>query len=125
MEPRPSLDLGPVDYFGDVHTAQEEVEFTVRNINEIREHTRPIPSNLYSFVRGRDIFGRVENYREFLEAVREIVQPDGVVEFIEIDPRPRVQAPRRKTNSDDHTSGPLEMTDDTIESRFIKPFDGD
>jgi hypothetical protein len=58
------------DYFGKVHLSQQHPEFTVRNINSLLNHTNPIPYNLYSLIRGRDIFDRVESYKTFLDDVR-------------------------------------------------------
>lgn len=58
------------DYFSGVHDTQEHPEFSVRNLNCILAHQTPIPHNLYSIVRGRDIFDRIESYKTFLEDVR-------------------------------------------------------
>ena len=58
------------DYFGTVHTSQEHPEFTVRNINQLLKHPKPIPHNLYGLIRARDIFDKIESYKTFLEDVR-------------------------------------------------------
>lgn len=68
MEPIGETD--PEDYFGHVHQTQEHPEFTVRNINQLINHERPIPHNLYGIIRARDIFDRVDSYKTFLEDVR-------------------------------------------------------
>ena len=49
-----------------------------------------------------------------------ILQPDGVVEFLEVDPRPRyVKAGRSHADSKvDHTSGPKTNWTDNIADRF-------
>jgi hypothetical protein len=62
--------LDSKDYFSKVHLTQEHPEFTVRNINSLLNHMNPIPRNLYSLIRGRDIFDRVESYKTFLDDVR-------------------------------------------------------
>jgi hypothetical protein len=51
-----------------------------------------------------------------------IFQPDGVVEFLDVDPRPRyIKAGRSHTNSKaDHTSGPKTNWTDNIADRFKK-----
>ena len=59
------------DYFDSVHSTQESVEFTVRNLSTLTSHPVPIPDHLYSFVRARDIFDKVESYKGFLEEVRQ------------------------------------------------------
>lgn len=58
------------DYFSKVHLTQETPEFTVRNINNLTSHENPIPNNLYSLIRGRGIFTRVESYKQMLEEIR-------------------------------------------------------
>jgi len=115
---------GDTDYFGRVHYSQEHPEFTVRNLNALTAHQKPLPYNLYSFIRGRDIFDRIENYKAFLDDIRLILQPDGVVEFMEIDPRPRVHAQRRASEIDDHISGPITDWGPEIADRFRDPWDG-
>jgi len=53
-----------------------------------------------------------------------ILQPDGVVEFVEIDPRPRETcAGRDHEERQDHTSGPQTDWTDKIADRFKDPFD--
>jgi len=66
----PAAGGNPDDYFSRVHSTQEQPEFTVRNINSLLAHERPIPHNLYGIIRGRDLFDRVESYKTFLEDVR-------------------------------------------------------
>lgn len=111
------------EYFGTAHGIPKDPEFTVRNINTLLDHAEPIPNNFYSFIRGRDIFDRVESYRSFLNDVRLIVQPDGVVEFIEVDPRPRVHAERRPSSTRDRKNGPMLDWGDSIADRFKNPTD--
>ena len=65
MSPKPIT-----DYFSTVHISQESPEFTVRNINRLLKHDSPIPHNLYSLIRARDVFEKVESYKTFLEDVR-------------------------------------------------------
>lgn len=61
----------PDDYFGNCYLSQEQPDFTVRNINDLVSHSNPVPRNLYSLIRGRDIFDQVESYKAFLEDVRQ------------------------------------------------------
>jgi hypothetical protein len=101
---------------------QNAPEFTVRNLNHLIAHEKPLPHNLYGMIRGRDIFDRVENYKVFLEDIRLILQPDGVVEFQEIDPRPRLgftAIPR----ADPHKSRATTGWSDSITDRFKSPLD--
>lgn len=58
------------DYFNTVHASQENPEFTVRNINQLLKHENPIPHNLYSLIRARDVFDKIESWKAFLEDVR-------------------------------------------------------
>jgi hypothetical protein len=58
------------NYFSKVHLTQEDVEFTVRNICTLLSHSNPIPCHMYSFIRARDIFSKLESYKGFLEDVR-------------------------------------------------------
>lgn len=58
------------DYFTGHTPVQSYPEFTARNINHLTMHESPIPANFYEFVRGREIFDRVESYKMFLEDVR-------------------------------------------------------
>lgn len=97
----------------------------MRNLNALLAHSEPIPHNLYGLIRGRDVFDRVESYKEFLEDVRLILQPDGVVEFVELDPRPREDFESEETDVvktvDDHASGPITDWTDKIADRFKDP----
>ena len=53
-----------------------------------------------------------------------ILQPEGVVEFLEIDPRPRIAViNRRRSSSNGHTSGPETNWTDKIADRFKDPYD--
>lgn len=52
-----------------------------------------------------------------------MLKPDGVVEFLEIDPRPRAIVFRRDGVSDEHKSCPQTNWTDNIEDRFRDPFD--
>ncbi|TVY91266.1 hypothetical protein LAWI1_G003407 [Lachnellula willkommii] len=99
-------------------------EFTVRNLNALLQHPKPIPTNHYSLIRGRDIFDRVENPFAFLDAVRLILQPGGVIEFLELDPRPRTpyDGPIKRVESVNKSSGDLGWTD-KIADRFKKEVD--
>ncbi len=58
------------NYFSKVHLTQEDVEFTVRSINNIHSHPNPIPCHTYSFIRARDVFSKLESYKGFLEDIR-------------------------------------------------------
>jgi hypothetical protein len=62
---------GHPDYFGRIHMSQDTAEFTVRNLSQLTAHLNPIPNHIYSFVRARDIFDKVESYKGFLEDVRQ------------------------------------------------------
>jgi hypothetical protein len=68
MESDPSKSAG--DYFGKVHSSQENPEFTIRNINKLLKHEIPISHNLYGIIRARDIFDKIESYKTFLDEVR-------------------------------------------------------
>jgi hypothetical protein len=57
------------DYFSRVHLTQENVEFTVRSLSSLTSHFNPVPEHIYSFIRARDIFDRVETYKGFLEDI--------------------------------------------------------
>jgi hypothetical protein len=59
------------DYFSKVHQTQDDVEFTVRNINTLLSHSNPIACHMYSFIRARDVFNKLESYKVFLEDVRQ------------------------------------------------------
>ncbi len=117
----------PVDYFKGFQLSQEHPEFTVRNLNALLAHQDPIPHNLYGLIRGRDVFDRIESYKEFLEDVRLVLQPDGVLEFVELDPRPRADfmggesLTYTRGKSDAHTSGPETDWTDKIIDRFKNP----
>ncbi|KAH8598104.1 hypothetical protein B0O99DRAFT_54545 [Bisporella sp. PMI_857] len=115
------------DYFSRVPSSQNTYpEFTIRNINCILDHENPIPNNLYDLVRGRDIFDKVYNYKTFLDSVRLILKPDGVVEFTEIDPRPRFAAVRpRLPSTVDHLSRAATTWTDNIDDRFKGGEDSD
>ncbi|KAK2628449.1 hypothetical protein QTJ16_001552 [Diplocarpon rosae] len=115
----------PGDYFSLVHTTQEAPEFTMRNLNCLLAHSKPIPHNLYEFIRAREIFDRIESYKTFLDDIRSLLKPDGVVEFLEIDPRPRVFAGIRKVedDTDKHKSVPQTDWTDHIADRFKNPRD--
>jgi len=58
------------DYFSRMPSTQCHPEFTVRNLNALVNHAKPIPKNKYGLIRGRDIFDRVESYTNFLDATR-------------------------------------------------------
>jgi hypothetical protein len=62
--------VNPTDYFGRMNSKQESPEFTMRNINSLRAHQKPMLHNLYEFIRAREIFDRVESYKTFLEDIR-------------------------------------------------------
>lgn len=64
------IDHGRDDYFSRVHLSQDNVEFTVRDICSLLSHPNPIPCHIYSFIRARDVFGKLGSYKAFLEAVR-------------------------------------------------------
>lgn len=119
--------LGPnIEHFGSIHMNQAGPEFTQRSYSTLLNHPNPIPHNLYGFVHAKNIFYRVENYRSFLDEIRQIVQPDGVVEFSEIDPRPRTKP--TKTDIDDpsnHNSRPGTGFSHNIADRFISPRDAE
>ena len=58
------------DYFSSINAKQDSPEFTMRNINTLLAHQKPMLHNLYEFVRAREIFDRVESYKTFLEDIR-------------------------------------------------------
>lgn len=69
----PNAEANPAhlgDYFTLVHTSQNAPEFTMRNLNSLLAHSKPIPHNLYEFIRAREIFDRIESYKTFLDDIR-------------------------------------------------------
>lgn len=58
------------DYFSRKPSTKRHPEFTVRNLNELVDHVKPIPKSHYGLIRGRDLFDRVESYVNFLDAIR-------------------------------------------------------
>lgn len=118
---------GPsTEYFGNVHNTQKRPEFTLRGYDRLLRHEKPIPRNFYSVIHGRDIFSRIENYKIFLDDVRQVLQPDGVVEFSEVDPRPRQaksDPSQFKIGPQDHTSGPAFGWTDNVWDRFKSTMD--
>lgn len=113
----------PKEYFKGFKLNQKHPEFVVRNLNALLAHNEPFPYNLYGLIRGRDIFDRIESYKEFLEDVRLILQPDGVIEFVELDPRPRAdfmdgESLKYDAEEDLHVSGPETNWTDKIVDRF-------
>jgi len=68
MDTKPKGDS--TDYFSRVHMDQKIPEFSVRNLNALLIHEDPIPHNLYSLIRSRDVFNRIESYKSFLDDVR-------------------------------------------------------
>lgn len=64
------LRTNTADYFSSVRAKQEYPEFTVRNINQLLSEPQPLLHNVYEFIRGREIFDRVESYRAFLDDIR-------------------------------------------------------
>jgi len=60
----------PEDYFSRRNAKQDSPEFTMRNINSLLAHQKPMLHNLYEFIRAREIFDRVESYKTFLEDIR-------------------------------------------------------
>lgn len=116
----------PSKYFGNIHVTQAHPEFTLRGYGTLLQHVKPIPRNLYGLIHGRDIFAKVENYKGFLNDVRQILQPDGVIEFSEIDPRPRTanNGPSQVTDDpSDHTSRAVTGFTSNIADRFKCPLD--
>ncbi|KAH8683167.1 hypothetical protein BGZ60DRAFT_524506 [Tricladium varicosporioides] len=112
------------DYFGCVKLTDSKPEFTERNINHLLDHGNPLPTNHYSLIRGRDVFDRVESWMGFLDSARQLLQPDGVVEFIELDPRPRMPFIGPMTEVDkSHKAKACDNWTGRIEDRFEKPKD--
>lgn len=67
----PEIAVGSNDYFSRMSLVQQEhPAFTVRNINQLLNHPNPMLHNVYEFIRGREIFDRVESYRAFLDDIR-------------------------------------------------------
>ncbi|QSZ36041.1 hypothetical protein DSL72_007165 [Monilinia vaccinii-corymbosi] len=121
--PTPDMDLS--DYFSRVNSSQAQTapDFNVRNLNCLLAHPDPIPHNLYSFIRGRDVFDRVESYKSFLDDVRLILQPGGVVEFLEVDHRPRSKIANCTSSEreDYHQSKAQTDWTDNIADRIKRP----
>ncbi|KAI9646813.1 hypothetical protein NHQ30_004812 [Ciborinia camelliae] len=121
--PTPEMDSS--DYFSRVNSSQTQTapDFNVRNLNCLLAHTDPIPHNLYSFIRGRDVFDRVESYKSFLDDIRLILQPGGVVEFLEVDHRPRSKLASRISvkREDYHQSKPQTDWTNNIADRLKRP----
>lgn len=109
------------------HEPKVAPEFTVRNYNALRKHKVPFPVGAFSVVRVAHLFGKVDNYKTFLEEVRLMVQPDGVVEFAEIDPRPRATKPGPSQVNDpsDCVSGPATGFTDRTADRYKTPLDAE
>lgn len=63
----------------------------VRKLNSLLGHEDPISYNLYTLIRALDIFDGIESYKRFHDDVQLILQPNGVLEFAEFDPRPRTE----------------------------------
>jgi hypothetical protein len=57
-------------YFNRIDTTQENPDFTMRNINSFLAHLKPMDHSLYDFIRAREIFDRVDSYKDFLEDLR-------------------------------------------------------
>lgn len=103
---------------------QKHAEFNVRNVNHLLSSENPIHKNLYTLVRGFMMFCDVENWAAFLDDVRQILKPGGVVEFAELDPRPRIHnVAQSKSELSNHTSRPATDWGDTIAERFKDPRD--
>ncbi|KAM0316680.1 hypothetical protein ACHAO8_002965 [Botrytis cinerea] len=121
--PTPEMDTS--DYFSRVNSSQTQSApaFNVRNLNCLLAHSDHIPHNLYSFIRGRDVFDRVESYKTFLDDVRLILQPGGVVEFLEVDSRPRSKLSGYTTVNRDEYHQSIPQTDwtDNIADRLRRP----
>ncbi|KAG4027755.1 hypothetical protein MFRU_027g00480 [Monilinia fructicola] len=121
--PNPEMDSS--DYFSRVNSSQAQTapDFNVRNLNCLLAHPDPIPHNLYSFIRGRDVFDRVESYKSFLDDVRLILQPGGVVEFLEVDHRPRSKVAdcAFSKREDDHQSKAQTDWTDNLADRLTRP----
>ena len=62
------------EYLSKVHLIQDDVEFTARSINTLLSHSNPIPCHIYSFIRARDVFSKLESYKGFLEDIRRYVE---------------------------------------------------
>lgn len=58
------------DYFARTGPLDLNPQFVVRNINTLTEHVNPLHMASYSLVRGRQVFGKVESYKGFLDSVR-------------------------------------------------------
>lgn len=58
------------DYFARTDSLDLNPQFVVRNINTLTNHSNPLPIASYSLVRGRQVFGKVESYKSFLDSVR-------------------------------------------------------
>ncbi|KAI9049289.1 hypothetical protein LZ554_007135 [Drepanopeziza brunnea f. sp. 'monogermtubi'] len=130
MVPNPEADPAHLgDFFSLVHTSQKAPEFTLRDPNSLLAHSKPIPHNLYEFIRAREIFDRIESYKTFLDDIRSLLKPDGVVEFLEIDPRPRIfsgiQKKDENEKADRHKSIPQTDWTDNIADRFKNPLDAE
>ncbi|ESZ99332.1 hypothetical protein SBOR_0294 [Sclerotinia borealis F-4128] len=121
--PTPDADL--TDYFSRVNSSQAQTapDFNVRNLNCLLAHPDPLPHNLYSFIRGRDVFDRIESYKSFLDDIRLILQPGGVVEFLEVDPRPRYKLAGHTSakREDYHKSKAHTDWTDNISDRLRRP----
>lgn len=71
MDPGLQISSNIDDYFGNVRSSQLLYpEFTTRDINQLINHPNPIKHNVYEFIRGREIFDRVESYKQFLDDIR-------------------------------------------------------
>ncbi|RDW89466.1 hypothetical protein BP6252_01498 [Coleophoma cylindrospora] len=108
------------DYFSSV--GRSHPMFTKRNLNHLLRHEKPLPRNTYGLICGREVFDQIQNYKMFIEDLRQILQPGGVIELSEIDPRPRLKTDDEPYVDDQKSRYETSWADD-ITSRFQDPQD--
>ncbi|CAG8962129.1 hypothetical protein HYFRA_00005173, partial [Hymenoscyphus fraxineus] len=113
------------DYFARTEPLDVNPQFSVRNINTLTDPSNPLLMGSYSLVRGRQIFRKVQNYKAFLDSIRMLLQSDGVVEFLEVDPRPRIPfvGPYRKPIVERKTQS-IRLADTIIDSDLAENVPG-
>lgn len=68
LSPKPMLSEEG-DYFGNI--GQKYPMFMRRNLNHLLRHEKPLQKNSYGLIRGREAFDRVQNYKMFIEDLRQ------------------------------------------------------
>ncbi|KAG9237287.1 hypothetical protein BJ875DRAFT_370352 [Amylocarpus encephaloides] len=109
---------GTDDCFGGADPPSDtNPQFSVRNLNNLLSHDLPLQRNSYRLIHGRQVFEKIESYKNFLDVVGLLLHPRGVVEFLEVDPIPRTIGPMRQCAENQKTEAFAPWTN-TIEDRL-------